>query len=292
MFDKLLATINDTSMKSILIALFFSLSLLVSAQIIEAPHLDVIEKELLTLKEGSLVVFDVDLTLIVPHDKVLTPCGQDFYYKTKKEGISCLGSEKISHLISIILLEGKSELINPKILNILNDLKNRQIKVIALTAVKSGPYGLIPHMENWRLNQLNALGISFHDAFPDCFPFIIEACQGQKNPAVFKNGILFSGNYPKGEVLKAFLDKVDFVPSKVVFVDDHMDFIQTVESACAKDHILSVSFHYTEAINTSKGFDKELAQFQWDYLVKYEKWLSDEEARDLMSLQNTCCLSK
>ena len=46
--------------------------------VIHAPNLDVIEKCISDLDEDALVVFDVDNTLLVANDRILSPCGDEY----------------------------------------------------------------------------------------------------------------------------------------------------------------------------------------------------------------------
>ena len=69
---------------------FFLFTLLtlahLSGTVTEAPNLDVIQKALNELPEDSLVVFDVDCTIIIPKDQALAPCGEGYlknYFREK-----------------------------------------------------------------------------------------------------------------------------------------------------------------------------------------------------------------
>ena len=53
-----------------------------------------------------------------------------------------------------------------KILNLLEMIKQRKIKTIALTAIPTGKFGGIPNAEEWRVTQLDSLGINFNGHFP------------------------------------------------------------------------------------------------------------------------------
>src|SRR4051794_21139649 len=80
------------------------------ATIVEAPNLEELSVELQQLDSDALVVFDVDLTLIVPQDRILSPSGEK-YWRKKIEQLNSLG-EQGRKLISIILLQSKVSLVN------------------------------------------------------------------------------------------------------------------------------------------------------------------------------------
>lgn len=46
------------------------------ADIIEITNLNEANQEFLQLDDNSLVLFDVDYTLLIPNDAILRPCGQ------------------------------------------------------------------------------------------------------------------------------------------------------------------------------------------------------------------------
>lgn len=275
--------IIGSRMKIFLRALVFTL-LLASTQlfgvVFPAPNLDVLEKHLKDLDEKALVVFDVDYTLIVPNDRILTPCGEEYFQKFIKKLRTLKEKEEL--LVSKISLRAQVSLIDTKILSLLEKLKQKNIKVIALTAIPTGRFGLISNAEQWRVQQLGSLGISLDWSFPEIDSFTLEGFEGKKTPPVFKRGILASANYPKGKVLSAFLKKIQWKPSKVVFIDDRMKFIDSVESELDKENIEHISFHYTAAADQPCCLDQRLADFQFDYLMQRGDWLNDQEAENKM----------
>ena len=47
--------------------------------VLDAPNLDMLESYIKKLDEDALVVFDVDFTLLVPNDQLLSPSGEEHY---------------------------------------------------------------------------------------------------------------------------------------------------------------------------------------------------------------------
>lgn len=267
--------------------LFYALSALfllfcsnACAIIVETNDLMVVEKEILQLDDDALVVFDVDYTLLVPNDRLLGPYGEVYRqeFNSKYRG---LHNHQWETLMSKVLLQSQVSLVDEKVLDIIELLKQKQIKTIALTAMSTGKLGLIPNAEAWRIKQLDSLGINFDWAFPHLDVISFHAFQGRGSPPVFKQGVLASAKYPKGNVLLAFLKETGYQPSKVIFVDDRIDYIQSVESELARVQIPLVSFHYKAASCQPLHLDKELADFQLAYLLQNGEWLSDEEAKQI-----------
>ncbi|MDR3551159.1 MAG: DUF2608 domain-containing protein [Candidatus Babeliales bacterium] len=95
--------------------------------------------------------------------------------------------------------------------------------------------------------MLKNLSIDLSDSFANTtlalpmFDTLLE-----KKPVYFK-GILFTNGYPKTEVLNDFLLETQFVPSKIVFVDDHLEYVESLNRFAIKKEIPFQGYHYTGA---------------------------------------------
>lgn len=267
----------------ILTCLFASIQLF--GAVIHAPNLDVIEKSISGSDENTLIVFDVVNTLLVSNDRILTPCGDEYFQKFMKN----FGQEERISLRSKILLQSKVSLVDEKILRLLNQLKQNNVKVIVLSAMPTGQYGHILDAEQWRVKQLASLGIYLDGSFPEIDSLTLDNNpHDQKAVPTFKRGVLATGDYPKGKVLCAFLKKIQWRPSGVIFIDDKMAYIDSVECELDKEKIKHISFHYTEVVDRSCQLDERLADFQFDYLMHHGDWLSDEEASKQILEKELC----
>jgi hypothetical protein len=274
---------NNSKMKRLchhLAIIFLLFCMDISAIIMETSSLEVIENAIQQLDDDALVVFDVDYTLIVPNDLILTPCGEMYFQEFVKK-LRTLQAEG-EMLGSQIALQCRVSLVDEKILDLLARLKEKKIKTIALTAMLTGQYGLIPNVEKWRLKQLDSLGINFGWSFPSIDSITLHAFEGKQSSPVFKQGVLASAKYPKGQVLVEFLKQIQWRPSKIIFVDDRMEFIESVETEVSKEEIPLISFHYLAAKNLPCPFDQQIADFQLAHLLQNDEWLSDEEAKQLL----------
>lgn len=264
-------------MKFLYSILFLILPINCFALIIETNDLQRIEQTIYQLDENSLVIFDVDATLIVANDSILSPKGWEYFKEFQSKYITPLSRAAV--LNSISHLQARVSLVDRKILQIIDFLKLKTIKSIALTAIPTGKFGIIPNAEKWRVKQLNDLNIDFSWSFPSTQAIYFTQFTGKDAFPVFEQGILASAQHPKGEVLIKFLQYMQWKPSKVIFVDDQMDPIQSIESELSKQNIPVISFHYTGALEKSKKLDRDLADFQLNHLIENEQWLSDDEAK-------------
>ncbi len=238
------------------------------------------EEEVEKLNEDALVLFDVDDTLIVPKDAILRPCGRAFVKKfTQMLPSGQQDQEEL--LFSKVLLQKESILVDPKAPDLIKSLHARKIPTIALTAADSGKLGHIENMADWRIHELKSLDLDFTPAFPHHelmeFPTQKEMCS---NPT-FKGGILFTSDHPKGDILKAFLEKLSWRPKKVLFIDDKLSYIESVETTMKELGIECISFHYSAAEKLPCQLDEEIAKIQVTYLMKHGQWLSDTKAAQL-----------
>ena len=71
-------------------------------------------------------------------------------------------------------------------------LKQKSIPMIAFTAMCMVSYGKIGSMEQWRVNQLRALGIDFSSAFPQFAKLEWAEMFPDMGYPAFKEGVLCS----------------------------------------------------------------------------------------------------
>jgi len=227
------------------------------------------------ISSDTLVIFDVDETLIQPEDVYLINENSQEAKKFKTKVLAQHPEIKDwNALFSIILLEAKRPLLEPYIVDNIQELKNRNIPVIALTAMNTGPLGTIPMLEDWRYNQLKSVG--FEGSFENLI-FPVSIAQG--HPAFYK-GILAADLQPKGPVLGAFLDYMKWKPKNIIMFDDSKQYLLTVLEECKKRGITFQGYQYKRAY--TKAWDENLVQFQANYLIEHKKWLNDEQAKILM----------
>lgn len=203
----------------------FQISL--QAEIIEVLNLSEANQEFAHLDNNSLVLFDVDYTLLIPNDAILRPCGQKLVKKLIKEILenpSMVPSGKYpdGFLFSQTLLQAESSLVDEQFLPLIKCLQDKKIRTIALTAAPAGKLGAIESMADWRIDELKKMGFNFFSAFPEIQFLEFPKKADKEFHPMFKSGILFSSKHPKGDVLKQFLTTICWIPSKIVLIDDRL----------------------------------------------------------------------
>jgi hypothetical protein len=96
-----------------------------------------------------------------------------------------------------------------------------------------------------------------------------------------KHGVTFTALEPKGLLLDAVLKYNNLKPQKIIFIDDKLSNLQSVEATCKSLNITFVGVQYIAVIKSNKWqFNEELARLQFQVLEKEHKWLSDQEAKE------------
>jgi len=261
---------------------FFITNQSIFAKIESIDHMHQFISAAQELPKDSLIIFDIDRTLLVMEDSVLRP-GKKFFL-TQLDQIAAangyrLDSEARKLLLSKAMLTTTHTLVEPCVVEFIQKLKSGQIKTMALTGgTQTGRLGDIPSMEKWRQSSLQKVGINFGSSFP-LFPEILFSQAQVEAPAVFYQGILNASLVPKGTALIAFLEKVSFSPQLVLMIDDQMDALKSVESALHEKGIDFRGYHYNYVENYLKDNDNPnwTGGQQILHLLQHQVWLRDAE---------------
>jgi len=232
---------------------------------------------------NTLFIFDVDYVLLIPQVRVFWPVGRDIALKLYNLLLAPLSLEVREKLISITLKQAKVQLMDADLTFLFSQLAAKNIKFIALTACDVGRRGDIEKLEDWRCNQLKDLGLLFRDSFPHHSRLVLNQLPPQEySYPVFQEGVIFSTNYPKGEALGAFLDIINFKPHHIIFIDDKLEHLQSVDKATKLRNITYRGFQFRKAYTLQECLDEKIVELQYEHLIKHHQWLSDEEASKLL----------
>lgn len=198
--------------------------------------------------ESTCVIFDIDNTLARPHGHL----GSDQWFrwlidqyeksgKSRHEAVE-LVMPRLLEIMNYIWME-PVESITPQVIK---ELQERGVTVIALTARSLD-------LTYRTISQLDHIGITFAVKGPRHCPIIY----GTGKPALYIDGILFSGNYKKGEVIAHWFDQINYHPKKVIFVDDLLHNIESVKEALHRYHYSFIGIRYSHLDPFVKTFDPQ-----------------------------------
>ncbi len=236
------------------------------------------EIDISQLTSKSLVIFDVDEVLISPADAILTHSARN--YRSGMWSSVFYNNE----LFGIILNTVDYTLIDPYVIKLMSKLRDKGIPFIALTAANTGKIGPVESLVEWRIAQLAKLGITF-DFFYQKHHSFNHLVGINKNPPIYKNGILFCGDLNqnrncKGYLLQDFFRLVGWEPDHVVFIDDFYNHLLSVQDAIALKNITYQGYHFTGTY--APQFDPEVVELQVNTILNEKIWLTDEEAREIL----------
>ncbi len=267
--------------------------------------IDQAQEELLEADQQTLVVFDIDGTLIdnfglgvfILYNPQKVP-EEDKDFAIKAHGELSAYAKKIGidrrrdMTNSFFMLKGKEELVEPAVLEQLVQLKAKKIKTIALTACPAGAFGSVSCGETLRYSKLLSAGIDFRPSFPqEQIVFDTLNAYNGSYPMFYKGILLANWRNEKGAVLGAFFDCIGWQPRKVIFFDDTKRHLESVSDEMDRRGILFQGYWYRAAERHAlPAFDRAIAEVQLDYLIHHDTLLTAAEASAFRSTKSRSSL--
>lgn len=230
----------------------------------------------------ALAIFDIDDTLTVLHE----PAFQSVNFKQVHAGIFTkimlsLSFDEKWTAFTLPLIMTPGDLIEEEAPAIIQKLQDSGIKTLALTAAPCGRIdGVL--LEDSRFYELLRVGIDFSGSFPDIletqFTHFPKPIIGSF--PLYKNGIIFSNDTDKGQVLIEFLKNISWSPEFVIFVDDRIQHLYAVEKALAlfNPKIQFKGYHFKSNGSCYQVTDAEDFTNKWTEAIDYAKRVLHLEA--------------
>lgn len=230
--------------------LLMSFSSLLTASIVEIESIKEIEAYFSSEPQDILGVFDIDETLLVSADPVFQKPNMKAHAPLVKGFYQQFPLTYQDVLSNYILFSSPSQVIEQESVALLKRLQAQGIRLIALTAALTRPFpeGMIPEL---RQQELLRHGFDFSSAFSDIEDLAFDRlppCHGHY-PRYYKGVFCSNGDFnrhatatPKGQVLCALLEHVQWRPAKIVFVDDKHYNLEEMEQTLA-EFDPSIDFH-------------------------------------------------
>lgn len=253
-------------MKRILISVFIGLFGVVFGQIIETTDIFEINNH---LDEGTLLVYDLDNTLIEPVQ--MLGSDQWFYHRWMqlKNELPCQEralARALSEWMAIQSFTGVKE-VQPGTSKLIKEQQAKRVPMIGLTTRDI-------FLAACTVGQLGSLGIDLSETAPHDKEFYFLNDCGKS--VLFKKGVLFTSNSHKGKAFMKFLQEAKWSPKKVVFINDKKTHLAQLEESCEEAAIAFVGLRYGFLDEKVASFDTTIADIQ---VAHFGLILSDEEAR-------------
>lgn len=239
-----------------------------SARIIEAKNM----RELLSyLEPGTLIIFDIDNTLIEPTQEL----GNDqwFHYRLKSQTDNGMKPETaLKHVVAewhAIQAVTEVKFVEPETEVIIDDLQKKCWTIIGLTTRALG-------ISDTTIEQLASLDINLSVTAPykeDVFFY-------NGLPVLYRKGILFTGGSNKGKALEKFLHAIRYSPKNIVFINDKEAQLTEVDEIWKKKKgTFFTGLRYGYLDEKVKLFQPEVAEIQHQF---FGRILTDSEAKALI----------
>lgn len=226
------------------------------------------------LTPTTLLVVDIDDTLLLP----VQALGTDVWFmdQLKKHSAEGLNYEKaldkalaeweaVRHLTEVRIVEKGTE-------GIIKEIQASNITVMGLTT-----QGLA--LAARTVVQLKSLDIDLSLTAPSSENvYFVNGREG----VLYRHGILFTSGTNKGNALKTLLERIDFHPDKIVFINDKKTHLNDLEKGVNSMGIEFIGLRYSHEDVRVANFNNAITDIQWAHST-FGHILSDEEAQELLN---------
>lgn len=251
-----------------------------SAEIARVSSLAPVKQALEHAPSDTLVLLDVDHVLIMPTDEyTLTRHPYREFLWTNL--IKRVPTGEWKELYGITASRASWRLVEPAVQEVMALLKKKQMPTMALSSIYTGKFGAIDSIADWRVKQLKGLGLDFASLTP--IKSNISANELMKDSLygipTLQSGVILTAQANKGTVLEYMLHKANYYPKTIIFVDDVLDNIESLENTCRTLNIKFYGFHYTAVEHMDvPSTDNHVEKLRFELLEREHKWLSYKEA--------------
>jgi len=247
------------------------------ADIITISNFDPLKKMLKSTDENTLVIFDVDHVLIMPTDEYTLnrhPYRKELWQEIERR----ISKEEWKKLYGITASKAQWRIVEPSILHIFTELKERHIPTMALSSIYTGKFGNIESIENWRVKQLHDLGFDFSILTPIKIDLYIKELEENDGIPTLKSGVMLTAQVDKGKILEHVLRHANYHPKRIIFVDDQLKNLESLEKLSDKLKIKFDGLHYTAVSEMSLPvINKQTEKLRFQILEQSHQWLSHKE---------------
>lgn len=239
----------------------------VHAEILECGQFEKIHNY---IGKGTLILFDIDDTLIVPKQML----GSDewfghrcrFYREKGLEQGKALEKalaewEAIRHITEM-------ELVEEGAVQIIKELQEKGVRCMGFTT-----QGLA--LATRTAQQLQSFGIDLKKSIPfqdDCY------LEVDNHGVLFRNGIFFTSGTNKGKAFFALCDKMGYTPRRILFINDKYSHLRELEKVAEERNVNFIGLRYGYSDSRKKNFSWEIADMQFSE-SSFAHILSDSEAQ-------------
>ncbi len=253
----------------VLLCFVFSLNT-VQSEIIEITEIDKVREY---VEKGTIFLFDVDDTLI---DLPCVHLGGPAWKEWAEINLDTTHVNfDLSDAISLYLAKKLPyKPVEKTTTKLIRELQEQNITVLGYTARGRNLWCLmhVRGVDEFTHSQLQNVGIDFTDSkIPEEFSCILD-------PSYFYKGIFYSARIPKGDLLRQLFLQHSFFPKRIVFIDDRLAQVESVDAALTELGIPVVSVWYRFTALEQENFNPIAANVQLSALLFEDQFIKDESA--------------
>jgi hypothetical protein len=157
---------------------------------------------------------------------------------------------------------------------VISRIQQRGIPILAFTA-RSKKTAYCPPFDRVTRDQLLSIGVDFTKT---SLPKELSLDEVDAGMWGFSYGVVFCPGAGKGPPFAHFLKHYGYRPERIVFVDDRLNMLESMEQAMADEGIPFLGLHY---VRPAPAFNLAVANIQWHALLTTGSIPSDDEALKL-----------
>lgn len=242
-------------------------SKVISIQTIDT--LKVVEEEVAKSDADTLVILDVDYTLLQPSNPAFQQKNFQVSSEFIKNSMKTLPESIKNEFSTAIATSGEGQLLDEKSPALIEAFKQKGARVLVISGILAGKWNAIPDLMDWRIHNLKRLGITPSTfGFDKPFQFTDLPSYKGKYPEYKEGVILTNGELvKKQEVLDAFLKKLNWQPKKIIFIDDSRAIVEAMSQYASEHNLTFVGYEYKGAKQAnSTPITKEHLEQEWQRL--------------------------
>lgn len=241
---------------------------LASSEIIAVYSLTEIEQLLKEHAAQTLYLIDIDDTLLIAYDKVM----RNANIHQHNQFTACIEQEEHADLLmGEVFSKARYHLLEQMVAPLVHELKQSAVGVFGFTARHMGSFWCNDTKGDWIARKLESLGITF-SPYETAFH-------------IFKNGILFCADTPKGEVLEMLLNHLgeSITFNRIVVIDDRLDNLLNVAASLTRwneqsqQNISFFGIHYKAIDLLDHQIDENIVKEQLARLIAEGRYYSEQE---------------
>lgn len=217
------------------------------------------------------VVFDIDNTLLRQDSMIGThQWGDSLREHYKSLGTAAVSATIDQHAAFAKLQDYVSVVPTEKeVYVVLKHLQKKSIPHFAFTARGA-------NLKAKTLEQIASLKYHFNDTFPK----LNDLTKFEKH---YQNGVIFSGDVTKGELLKRLVEAAVVKPKHIIFIDDRLYNLESIEKELAEQTIKLTSLRYGGVDHIVNKFDHKLALLLYSFFLESGVLYPDNKVKKIQN---------